>query len=109
MHWVYLALAIVAEVAGSTALKQSDGFTKPAFAMMSVTGFAIALFFLSLSLRVIPLGIAYAIWAGVGIILVSILSVILFRQTLDLPAMIGIGMIIGGVIVINTLSSSTSP
>ncbi len=108
MHWAYLGLAIFAEVAGSAALKQSVGFTKPVFAFLSVAGFAIALFFLSLALRVIPLGIAYAIWAGIGIVLVALLGVFVFRQTLDVAAIVGIGLIVCGVIVINTLSNSTA-
>ena len=108
MHWAYLGLAIVAEVAGSTALKQSAGFTKPVFAFLSVASFGIALFFLSLALRVVPLGIAYAIWAGVGIVLVSLLGVVVFRQTLDTPAIVGIAFIISGVVVINTLSNSAA-
>ena len=108
MHWAYLGLAIVAEVAGSAALKQSVGFTRPGFAFLSLTGFAVALFFLSLALRVVPRGIAYAIWAGAGIVLVSLLGLVVFRQTLDAAAIVGIGLIICGVIVINTLSSSTT-
>ena len=107
MHWAYLCLGIVAEVAGSAALKQSDGFTKPVFAVLSLSSFCIALFFLSLALRVMPLGIAYAIWAGVGIVLVSLLGVVVFHRALDTPAIVGIALIVGGVIVVNTLSSST--
>ncbi|MEM7774256.1 MAG: multidrug efflux SMR transporter [Pseudomonadota bacterium] len=108
MHWLYLSLAIFAEVAGSAALKQSDGFTKPGFAMISIASFVVALFLLSLALRDVPLGIAYAIWAGVGIVLVSLLGVAVFRQVLDVPALVGIGLIVGGVVVINTLSRSVS-
>ena len=108
MHWVYLGLAIVSEVAGSAALKQSLGFTKPGFALILLVSFSVSLFFLSLALRVVPLGIAYAIWAGIGIVLVSLVGVVLFRQTLDIAAMAGIGLIVAGVIVINTLSSSTT-
>ena len=108
MHWIYLGFAIIAEVAGSAALKQSDGFSKPGFALLSLTSFAIALFFLSLALRVVPLGVAYAIWAGIGIVLVSLLSVAVFRQTLDTPAIVGIALIVTGVVVINTLSDSVT-
>ncbi len=108
MHWVYLGAAIVAEVAGSAALKQSVGFTKPGFAFASVASFAIALFLLSLALRVVPLGIAYAMWAGIGVVLVSLLGAVVFRQTLDVAAIAGIGLIVAGVVVINTLSSSTT-
>lgn len=107
MHWIYLFLAVIAEVVGSAALKQSCGFTKLAFTSLSIASFVIALFFLSLALRVLPLGIAYAIWAGVGIVLVSLIGVVVFRQTLDVAAVAGIALIIGGVVVINTLSHST--
>ena len=108
MHWMYLILAIAAEVTGSAALKQSAGFTKLSFAALSVASFAVALFFLSLALRVVPLGIAYAMWAGIGIVLVSLVGVVVFRQTLDFAAIAGIGLIVAGVIVINTLSNSTT-
>lgn len=108
MHWMYLGLAIAAEVAGSAALKQSAGFTKLSFAALSVASFAVALFFLSLALRVMPLGIAYAIWAGIGIVLISLIGVVVFRQTLDVAAIAGIGLIVAGVIVLNTLSNATT-
>ena len=108
MHWVYLGLAIFAEIAGSAALKQSIGFTRPSFAFLSVASFAVALFFLSLALRTLPLGIAYAMWAGIGIVLISLIGVVVFRQTLDFAAIAGIGLIVAGVIVINTLSNSTT-
>lgn len=107
MHWMYLGLAIAAEVAGSAALKQSAGFAKLSFAALSVVSFAVALFFLSLALRVVPLGIAYAMWAGIGIVLISLLGVVVFRQSLDFAAVAGIGLIVAGVIVINTLSNAT--
>ena len=106
MHWVYLCLAITFEVAGSTALKQSDGFTRPSLAIFSISSFVVALFFLSLAFRVVPLGIAYAIWAGIGITLISILGSVVFRQALDLAAVIGIGLIISGVIIITVFSNS---
>ena len=108
MHWMYLGLAIVAEVAGSAALKQSAGFTKLSFAALSVASFAAALFFLSLALRVVPLGIAYAIWAGIGIVLISLIGVFVFRQALDFAAIAGIGLIVAGVMVINTFSDATT-
>lgn len=104
MHWVYLCLAIVAEVTGSTALKQSDGFAKPIFAVLSLLSFSVSLFFLSLALRVVPLGIAYAVWAGVGSALVMVVGVLVFRQSLDVPGVLGIILITGGVVVINVFS-----
>ncbi|TQV86046.1 multidrug efflux SMR transporter [Exilibacterium tricleocarpae] len=108
MHWLYLAIAIVAEVAGSIALKQSDAFTRVGPSALTVAAVVTALFFLALALRTIPLGVAYAIWAGAGIVLISIVGVVVFRQSLDLPAMIGIALIVSGMIVINMLSSSTT-
>ena len=108
MHWIYLGFAIIAEVIGSAALKQSAGFTKPLFAALSLTGFAVALFFLSLALRDVSLGIAYAMWAGMGIVLVSLLGVFVFDQTLDFAAIAGIALIVSGVVVISTLSNSTT-
>ena len=106
MHWIYLSLAILAEVVGTTALKRSDGFSQIVPSIVSIACFGLALFLLSLALRDLTLGIAYAIWAGVGIVIISIVGVVLFRQDLDAPAIIGIALILSGVVVINTLSNS---
>ena len=106
MHWIYLSLAILAEVIGTTALKRSDGFSHIVPGIVSIAGFGLALFLLSLALRDLTLGIAYAIWAGAGIVIISIVGVVLFRQSLDAPAIIGIALILSGVVVINTLSNS---
>lgn len=108
MPWLYLALAIVAEIVGTTALKASEGFSNWPFAVASLACYALAFYLLSLVLLSIPVGIAYALWAGVGVAAVSLVGWLLFGQSLDLPAMIGIAMIVGGVIVINTLSDSVS-
>lgn len=108
MNWIFLSVAIVAEVIGTSALKASEGFSKPLPAIICALSFAVAFYCLSLTLKVMPIGIVYAIWSGAGIVLISIMGYFLFRQTLDLPAMVGIGFIIVGVIVINTLSSSTT-
>lgn len=107
MNWIFLTVAIIAEVIGTTALKASDGFSKLLPSVICVLAFAIAFYFLSLTLKVLPIGIVYAIWSGAGIVLISILGYFLFQQSLDLPAMVGLGLIILGVIVINTLSTST--
>lgn len=104
--YVYLIVAIVAEVIATTALKASDGFTQMVPSAVTVVGYAIAFYCLAITLRVIPTGVAYAIWSGVGIVLISVAGWILFKQSLDLPAIIGMGMIIGGVIVINVFSGS---
>jgi small multidrug resistance pump len=105
-NYAYLAIAIVAEVAATTALKASLGFTRLAPSLVTVTGYAIAFWCLALTLRTIPTGIAYAIWSGVGIVLVSIASWIVYKQRLDLPAIIGLALIITGVVVVNVFSKS---
>ncbi|ALD91034.1 small multidrug resistance protein [Cupriavidus gilardii CR3] len=108
MHWIYLAIAIVAEVIATTALKAAAGFTRPLPSLVVVTGYAIAFFCLSLTLRHVPIGIAYAIWSGVGIVLVSVAAWLLFGQRLDLPALLGIALIMAGVLVINLWSKSVT-
>lgn len=106
MSYLYLAIAIVSEVVGTAALKASEEFTRLVPSLVVVVGYASAFYFLTLTLRTIPVGIAYALWAGVGIVLICIVSWVLYRQTLDWPAVIGIAMIAGGVIVINGFSGS---
>ncbi|EGL54972.1 MAG: SMR family transporter [Pseudomonadota bacterium] len=105
-HWIYLAIAIVAEVIATSALKASHEFTRLIPTIIVVTGYLTAFYFLTLSLRVIPVGIAYAIWAGLGIVLIAIISWILYGQKLDLPALLGMGLIISGVLVINLFSKT---
>ncbi|QPP51714.1 DMT family transporter [Billgrantia campisalis] len=104
MAFVYLALAIVAEVVATSALKATDGFTRPGPSLLVVVGYAIAFFMLSLVLRTIPVGIAYAIWAGLGIVLVALLGIVVYGQRPDLPAVLGIGLIVTGVVVIQLFS-----
>lgn len=108
MPFVYLALAIVAEVVGTTALKASDGFTRLWPSVTVVVGYGLAFYLLALVLRTIPVGIAYAIWAGLGIVLVAVAGVVVYGQRPDLPAMLGMAMIIGGVVVIQLFSSVSS-
>ena len=105
-HWLALAIAIVAEVIGTTALKASNEFTRLLPSLMLVAGYGTALYFMSISMRVLPVGIMYAIWSGMGIVLVSIIGWVMYRQVLDMPAMIGMGLIIAGAIVINVFSKS---
>jgi small multidrug resistance pump len=107
MSYVYLAIAIVAEVIGTSALKASEEFTRLVPSIIVVAGYAVAFFFLSLTLRTIPVGIAYAIWAGAGIALIVAVSAVLFRQVPDLPAIIGLTLIVAGVVIVNTLSHTT--
>ena len=108
MNWLYLFIAIISEVIATSALKASEEFTRVVPSLIVVVGYAIAFYFLTLTLRSIPVGIAYAIWSGVGIVLISIAGFFLYKQTLDLPSMIGIALIIAGVLVIN-LFSNISP
>lgn len=108
MKWIYLAIAILAEVIATTALKSTEGFTKLMPSMVVLIGYGTAFFFLSLILKSIPVGIAYAIWSGVGISLIAIIGYFKFGQRLDLPAMIGIAFIIIGVVIINFFSKTVS-
>ena len=106
MHWLYLAIAIVAEVIGTSALKASDGFTKLYPSLIVIVGYGVSFYCLSLTLRTIPIGIAYAIWSGVGIVLISLIGWLAFNQNLDLPALLGISLIAAGVAVLNLFSKS---
>ena len=106
MKWVYLLLAIVSEVVATSALKSSESFSRLWPSVLTVVGYGVAFYLLSLTLREMPVGIAYAIGSGVGIVLVSLAAVVLFGQKLDLPALIGMGLIVAGVIVINVCSKS---
>lgn len=107
MNWLYLLVAILAEVAGTLALRASQGFTVLLPSALVVLGYGVAFYFLSLTLAVIPMGIAYAIWSGIGIVLISAAGWLWFGQMLDLPAMIGIGLIVAGVAVINLFSQAS--
>ncbi len=105
MSYLYLTIAIVAEVIGTSALKAAEGFTRPLPSLIVAVGYGTAFYFLSLALKSIPVGIAYAIWSGVGVALITVIGWLLFRQRLDLPALAGIAMIVGGVVVIQLSST----
>ncbi|OWL88108.1 DMT family transporter [Halopseudomonas aestusnigri] len=105
-HWAYLITAIVSEVIATSALKASTGVTKPLPSVIVVIGYLVSFYFLSLTLKTIPVGIAYAIWSGVGVVLISVVAWLLYGQRLDLPALIGMGLIISGVMVINLFSNT---
>ncbi len=105
---MYLAIAIVAEVAATTSLKASQEFTKLAPSVIVVIGYGIAFYFMTLVLRYIPVGITYAVWAGLGIVLVAAVGAIVYGEVPDLPAVIGMGLIIAGVVTINLLSKTVS-
>jgi small multidrug resistance pump len=107
MDYAYLMIAIMAEVVATSALKAADGFTRLVPSVIAVAGYGIAFFCLSLTLRSIPVGIAYAIWSGVGMVLICGLGWLFYRQTLDGPAIIGIAMILAGVLVLNLFSHAS--
>ena len=106
MTYLYLAIAILAEVAATTALKASEEFTKPLPSLIVVGGYALAFYFMTLVLRQLPLGITYAIWSGAGIVLVAVMGLIVYRQTPDVPAILGMALIIAGVTVIQVFSKT---
>lgn len=106
MPYALLLLAIVAEVVATTALKQSDGFTRSAPAALAIAGYAVAFYCLSITLRTIPTGVAYAIWSGVGIVLVTAVAWRFHGQRLDAPALLGMTLIVAGVLVMNLFSNS---
>ena len=108
MAYLYLAIAIVAEVAATSALKASEEFTKLVPSLIVVVGYGVAFYLLTLVLRSIPVGITYAVWAGAGIVLVAIVGAVLNKQIPDTPAVIGMGLIVAGVVVINLFSKNIS-
>ncbi|MBN1531115.1 MAG: multidrug efflux SMR transporter [Spirochaetes bacterium] len=108
MKWIYLSIAIVAEVIATSALRAADGFTRLVPSAIVVAGYGTAFFFLSLTLKTIPLGIAYAVWSGAGITLIALIGYFYYRQSLDIPAIIGIAMIMAGVAIIYLFSKSVS-
>ncbi|MFT4060846.1 MAG: multidrug efflux SMR transporter [Edaphocola sp.] len=109
MKYLFLALAIVFEILGSSFIQASDGFTKWLPTTIVAIAHLISFYFLSLVLKTIPLGVAYAIWGGVGIVLTTTISILIFKQKLDIPALIGIVLIILGVITINFFSQAVIP
>ncbi|KAA0893576.1 DMT family transporter [Oryzomonas rubra] len=109
MAYVYLLVAIVAEVIGTSALKASEGFSRLFPSALVVLGYGIAFYCLSQVLKSIPVGVSYAIWSGLGIVLISVVGAVFFKQALDLPAILGMALIIAGVAVINLFSKSASP
>lgn len=105
-HWTCLAIAIVAEVIGTSFLKSSEGFTRLLPSAIVVVTYVIAFYFLGLTLKTLPVGIAYAVWAGAGVALITLVGYLFFGQALDAPALIGILLIASGVAVINLFSAS---
>ncbi len=106
MAYLFLAIAIVAEVIATSALKASEEFTRLIPSIIVVFGYGVAFYFMTLVIRTIPIGITYAIWSGLGIVLISVVGFFLYKQALDLPAILGMGLIISGVIVIHVFSKT---
>jgi small multidrug resistance pump len=104
--YVALGLAIATEVAGTTSLQLSEQLTRLFPTVVMVICYIASLYFLSLALRPIPIGIAYAIWSALGIVLISLIGYLKFRQALDIPAMVGVGLIVAGVVIANVFSKS---
>lgn len=107
-HWLYLGIAIAAEVVATSSLKASDGFTKLVPSIIVMTGYAVAFYFLSLTLKTMQVGVAYAVWSGLGVVLVAAIAWILYGQELDLPAVIGMALIVSGVLVMNVFSKTVA-
>ncbi|MGH8829736.1 MAG: DMT family transporter [Polaromonas sp.] len=106
--YLALGIAIVAEVIATTALKASDSFTRLLPSLVVVTGYAIAFYFLTITLKTIPIGITYAIWSGLGIVLITLASYVVYQETIDLPGLLGMALIIAGVVVLNVFSKSVA-
>ncbi|MCH8498890.1 MAG: EamA family transporter [Marinobacter sp.] len=104
--WLFLAVAIGAEVVATSALKSSEGFTRLLPSIVVVMGYVIAFYFLALTLKALPVGVAYAIWSGVGVVLIALIGWLVFGQKLDPAALVGMALIISGVVVMNLFSTS---
>ena len=106
--YMALGLAIVAEVIATSALKASEGFTRPGPSAIVVLGYGLAFYCLSLTLRTVPVGVAYAVWSGLGIVLITVAGYVLYRQRIDVAALIGMALIVAGVAVIQLFSKTTT-
>lgn len=106
--WLVLGIAIVAEVVGTSALKASEGFTRWLPSLVVVLGYAVAFYCLSLVLKQIPVGVAYAVWSGLGIVLITLVAFVLYGQKIDLAGLIGMGLIVAGVVVLNVFSKAAA-
>ena len=107
MPWLLLVLAILAETLGTTALKASEGFTRLAPSLLTVLAYATSFYLLAQVLRVVPVGIAYAIWSGLGIVFIALIGWLAFDQRLDAAALIGMGLIVAGIVVMQIFSGTT--
>jgi small multidrug resistance pump len=107
-NFFFLGIAIIFEIIATSALKKSEQFTQLIPSIVTIVGYFAAFYFLSFAIRTIPVGIAYAIWSGVGIVLITIIGAVFFKQIPDLPAIIGLALIMIGVVVINVFSKTTA-
>lgn len=107
MHYMYLFLAVMAETIGTSALQASQQFTRLWPSVLVVVAYAVSFYLLSLTLRYMPVGIMYALWSGLGIVMIAIIGWLVFQQRLDLPALIGMALIIGGIVVIQVFSNTS--
>jgi len=106
-HYIYLILAVLFETIGTTALQASQQFSRAGPTLVVIVAYALAFYLLGLTLKFMPVGVVYAIWSGLGIVFIACIGFIVFGQKLDLPAVIGLGLIIAGILVIHLLSNST--
>lgn len=107
-HWLILGVAIVSEVIATSALKAADGFTRLLPSAIVIVGYGIAFYCLSLVLRTLPVGIVYAIWSGAGVALIALVGWLIYGQALDLPAIVGMTLIVAGVVVLNVFSKTVA-
>ncbi|MGX9461309.1 DMT family transporter [Shewanella sp. A14] len=105
--WIFLSVAILTEVVATSALKASDGFSRVVPSIVVVVGYVLSFYFLSLALKNIPVGIAYATWAGLGIVLITAIAWVMYGQKLDVGALVGMTLILAGVVIMNLFSSVT--
>jgi small multidrug resistance pump len=108
MTYLYLIMAVAFEVIGTAALQASEQFTRPKPLVLTAIGYAAAFYFLSLVLRSMPVGVAYAIWSGLGVVLITLVGLIWFGQKLDIPAIAGLALIVAGVATINLFSKTVA-
>ena len=106
-NWVYLGLAIFSEVIATASLKSTEGFTRLVPSIVVLVGYAAAFYFLSLTLDTIPIGVAYAVWSGVGVATITLVSLVVYDQKIDAAGLMGIGLIVAGVIVLRLFSEAS--
>lgn len=107
VHYLYLVAAVVFETIGTSALQASQQFTRLGPSILVVVGYAASFYLLSLTLRYMPVGVVYGIWSGLGVLLIALIGFVVFGQRLDWPAILGLAMIVGGVVVIHVFSRTT--